>query len=118
VARPAAGRKQHYVDALIVVGLGEARRQCCGTSSDPAQSMCIDRQVELVGPATPLDLDEGDHPPPPRDQINLAAGGLYAAGYNPPAFEPQIPGRQRLTTPTTPFSCQTLGSHFNSSARA
>lgn len=49
-----------------------------------------------------LDLDDGQRPPAPRDQVDLAGRGSAAPGQDPVAFEAQPPGGQGLGAATPP----------------
>src|SRR3546814_10829118 len=74
MARQAPWRKEHHVDSDIIARSGEARGEHFGGGGDAAQAIRVDREVEVFGPVAPLDLDEGDHPPASRDEVDFAGG--------------------------------------------
>jgi hypothetical protein len=117
MAREAPRRKKENVYADYISWLGVAMGYRFRRRRDPAQAVRIDRVVEQVRRRTPLHLDKDYRPSAPRDQVNLAARGLEPLRQNPPAFEPQIERRQRLTAPPLGFATGTLV-HLSSSARA
>ena len=86
VARPAAWRKEQYVDTLQIACPDETRGNRFGSSDDPTQAIIVDRKVQIICPLAPLYLNEGNGPPAPHDQVNLAARSLFPPRENSPTL--------------------------------
>ena len=61
MAWQAARRKEHHVDPDVVARPGEARGEHFGGRGDAAQAILVDREIEVLGPVAPFDLDECDN---------------------------------------------------------
>ena len=96
MTRQAAGDEEDGVDADIVAGAHDARRQPLGSDGDAAKPVLIERHGRAFLAGACLDLDEGEDATAARDQIDLAAGHPRALGKNAPAMQPQPPGGQPL----------------------
>lgn len=86
MARPAARRKEQYVDPLRISCPNEARGNRLGGANHPAQAIIVDCKVEIICPLAPLYLNEGNGPPAPHDQVNLAARSLFPPRENSPTL--------------------------------
>src|SRR3546814_15150433 len=95
MARQAPWRKEHHVDSDIIARSGEARSEHFGGGGDAAQAIRVDSEVEVFGPVAPLDLDEGDHPPASRDEVDFAGGDAAPPAQSAPAVGAQPPGGDR-----------------------
>ena len=56
----------------------------------------VEGEIGRLGAAALLDLDEGNGPSPPRDQVDLPAGDPSTPRQDSPAPEPQPPGGEVL----------------------
>ena len=86
VARPAAWRKEQYVNPLQIACPDETRGNRFGSTDHPAQAIIVDRKVQISGALAPLYLNEGNGTPAPDDQVNLAARSLFPPRENPPTL--------------------------------
>ena len=120
MARPAARDDEDCVDADVVAGSGEADRQPLSGDRDAAQAITVEREGGGFLAAAGLDLDEGDYPAAPRDDVDFAAGDARSPGEDGPAMEPQPPRRDRLGAPPGLFGPRTVAGQpaARSSARA
>ena len=74
-------------------------RHGLGGRGNPAQAVFVDRQRQLLARRAPLDLDEGDRPPAPGDQVDLAARAFHPPRNDPPAVQAQPPTGPALAPP-------------------
>ena len=119
MARQAPWRKEHHVDAYVIARPRKARPQHFGSGSDAAQAILVDRKVEIGSAVAPLDLDEGDDPPAPRDQIDFARRYAKPLAEDTPAVQPQPPRRAAFGLAPARLGRRTLQApSFRSSARA
>jgi hypothetical protein len=100
VARQPAGDDVQRVDADIVAGTGEARRELLGGGGDPAQSPRVQRKARGKVVGALLDLDKRDHAAAADDEVDLAATGADPTGKHAPAVQPEPPGGNGLRAPT------------------
>lgn len=118
MARPSARRKQQDIDSHGVAAIAHipgGKRFCRG--DHPTQAERVDRAIEIGRAISPLYFDEGDGPPPSRDDVHLAARTFHAPVKHPPALEPQIERRKRFRAPAAGLDCST-GFHRSANARA
>ncbi len=117
VARPAARRKEQYVNPLQIACPDETRGDRVGSADHPAQAIIVDRKVQIICPLAPLYLNESNGPPAPHDQVNLAARSLDSPGKDAPALEPEVPGCQCFAAPALLLAVLPVF-HLSSIARA
>jgi hypothetical protein len=118
MARQFAGQEEDGVDADIVAGAHESRRQPLGGDGDTAQPVLVERYCGAFLAAARLDLDEGEDPPAAGDEVDFAAGHPRPSGENPPAVQPQPPGGQALGLAAALLGQLAPVQRFSSSARA
>ena len=115
----AAWDDEDGVDADVVAGAGEARRQPLGGDRDPPQPVMVEGEARAILSGARLDLDEGDDAAAAGDQVDLAAGDAGAAGEDPPALEPKPPGGEVLGAPAALLGDEAVAvQRLSSSARA
>jgi hypothetical protein len=118
MARHPARHEEDRVDADIVAGPHEARRQPLGGDSDAPQPILIERHGRAVLAGAGLDLDEGQDSPASGDKVDLAARHPRALSENPPAVQPQPPGGQPLGLAAALLGKLAAVQRLSSSARA
>ena len=119
MAREAPGRKEHHVDADIILRPREARGEHSGGRRDTAQAIRIDRKIEIGGAIAPLDLNEGDRASAPRDKIDFANGNAEPLAQYAPAVQAQPPGRATFGLASVRFGGGTVQARsLSASARA
>lgn len=113
-----AWQEENGVDADVVAGAHEARRQSLGGDDDPSQSIVVESHRRSFLGRAGLDLDEGDDPPAAGDQVDLAARNSRPLGEDPPAMQPQPPGGQPLGAAAALLGQRAAVQRPSSSARA
>lgn len=113
-----AREQEDGIDTDVVAGSGVADRESLGGDRDSPQPVLVERHGGALLAGTRLYLDEGQHPPAARDQVDLTAGHPGALGKNPPAVQAQPPGRQPLGTAPALFGGDPPVQRPSSSARA
>ena len=96
MAWEAPGRKEHHVDPYVIARSGEARAQHFGGGGNAAEAIVIDREVEVLRPVAPLDLDEGDRAAAARDEVDFADRDTEPLAEDTPAVEAEPPGGAAL----------------------
>ena len=96
VARPTPGNDENGVDPDIVAAPHEARCQLLRGDRHSAQAMLIEREVGGFGGAARLDLNEGEGPASPGNDVDFTAAHPRAALDHTPAVQPQIPAGESL----------------------
>jgi hypothetical protein len=96
VTGQAARDDEDGVDADVVAGAHEARRQPLGGDDDAAQAIVVERDGGAFFGGASLEFDEGDDAAAAGDQVDFAAGDPRPPRENPPTMQPQPPGRQPL----------------------
>ena len=74
MARQAPRRKEHHVDANIIIGSRKARAEHFCGCGDAAQAKFVDRHIEIGGAVAPFHFDESEGAAAPRHQIDFARG--------------------------------------------
>ena len=84
--------------ALAVLGRKPANRKRSRGSPDKviaaiaAQAILVDREIEILGPVAPFDLDEGDNAAAAGDQVDFADRDAQSLAEDAPAVEAEPPG--------------------------
>ena len=114
----AARHEEDGVDADVVSGAHEARRQPFGSDGDAAQAIVIKRHGGAFIGRARLDLNEGENAAAAGDQVDFAAGHPRAFSENAPAMQSQPPGGQPLGLATALFGKLAAVQRLSSRARA
>ena len=118
MARQLAGQQEDGVDADVVAGAHEARRQPLGGDDDPAQPIVVEGDGGAFLGGARLDLDEGDDFAAAGNQVDFAARDARPLGEDPPAAKSQPPGRQPFRAPAAPLRLDPPVQRLSSRARA
>ena len=94
MTRPSARHEEDGVDAQVVAGAHETRRQAFRGDGYSPQAVLIERHGRALFAGTRLDLDEGEDAATTSDQIHFAARHPRTLGENAPAVQAQPPGGQ------------------------
>ena len=118
MSRQPAGHEENGVDADVVAVAGVAGRQPLGRDRDPAQAVLVESHGGAFVTTARLHLNEGEHPPAPRNEVDFAAGHAGALRQDAPAVQPQPPGRQPFRPTTALLGNDAAVQRLSSSARA
>ena len=95
VARQMAGRNQNHIESKVKPAQTRMPLQeSLGSAADPLPLMTADRFARLGQTAARLDLDQGEHPAAPGDQVDLSDADAESTGKDTIALEAQPAGRQ------------------------
>jgi len=103
MAGKAAGNDEHRIDSDVLALLGIARSQLLRRHRDPSQAVVVERHSGGIDAGALLYLDEGDGPTAFGDKVDLAAANPRPCRQDPPAVQPQPPGRDPFRAAAAPF---------------
>jgi hypothetical protein len=118
VARQPARQQEDRIDPYVVAVAGKAWCEPLGGHRDPPQPVMIEGHSGTFLATPRLHLDERHYSTASGDQVDFTAGHARTLGQDPPAMQPQPPGRQPLGAAAALLGNDSPVQRLSSSARA
>jgi hypothetical protein len=115
VTRQPPRDNEQRINSNLIPLAGISRREPFGGNGNTPQPIFVEAPIGSFSGVSLLDLDKGQDPPTPSDEVDFTARHSHALSEDFPPFQPQPPGRDRFGFSPTGFS--KLAIHFASGQR-